>query len=384
MLYSSSKNRIKLYFFYFIILTALIVLLLIFSDYQTKVEKIYSQNIYKVISVIQHFIFGLFPFSVGDIFYSCLIILLVYSLVLLIKRTFKKQFNLIPVLLLKIVVCFQAAYILFYLLWGLNYFRFPASRRLNLNEYDFSSDELKTVTVILIDSANICRERLTNADLSQSNEDIYKTAILAVKNLQPESVEFQTYSPKVKPSLLTPLLNYIGTEGYFNPFTGEGQINYQMPEFERPVVACHEMSHQMGFGAEDEANFVGFIAGEKSKDKLLRYSAYHLAVDEFMHSLFFRDSLAFKQLKVKISPAVKKDFLEDRKYWLSFNSKLNSITGIFYDKYLKVNNQPQGLKTYNRMVLLLMARYKNNLSNKILETPKILNIKEKVDASVKK
>jgi hypothetical protein len=240
------------------------------------------------------------------------------------------------------------------LFWGMNYFRTSAGERLNLRDTNYTTTNLKSVTAMLIDSANVCRARLTKVDLEQDNSTIYKTAVLAVSKLSNDSVNFRTYHPSVKPSMLTPLLNYIGTSGYFNPFTGEAQINYQMPVFNRPIVACHEMSHQMGYGLEDEADFTGFLAGIGSNDKLLRYSAYHLAVDEFMHALYYRDSLANKQLKPRVSKAVHQDFVAERAYWRAHQN-------IFYDRFLKVNNQPHGLGTYNRMVLLVMALYRGKV-----------------------
>src|SRR5258708_39168330 len=98
-------------------------------------------------------------------------------------------------------------------------------------------------------------------------------------------------------------------------------MNNQMPMFKKPVTACHEMSHQMGFGAEDETNFVGLLAGIGSHDRLQRYSAYHLAVGEFMFALYFRDSLQNKELKLRESAAVHNDFKIERAYWLSYQSK---------------------------------------------------------------
>jgi hypothetical protein len=120
----------------------------------------------------------------------------------------------------------------------------------------------------------------------------------------------------------------------------------------------------MGYGAEDEADFAGFLAGIGSHDKLLRYSAYHLAVDEFMRAVYFRDSLANKTLKLRVSKAVHQDFVEERQYWQHYQSRLEVVSGLFYDKFLKVNNQPQGLATYNRMILLIMAKYKGQIHPK--------------------
>jgi hypothetical protein len=333
-------------------------LLLVFADYPKAVEKYYSGGFYPFICHILHPIFNLFPFSVGDIIYLFVIGYLIYALIRLVALCIKKKFTQAGIFTLGIVIKVMAAILIFYLFWGLNYFRPSAGERLNLRDSTYTKTELQRVTTILIDSANATRARVTTADLKQSNDSIYSIATRAVIKLSNTNTEYHTYSPKIKPSLLTGLLNYIGTSGHYNPFTSEAQMNYEMPVFNRPFVASHEMSHQMGYGPEDEANFVGFVAATGSKDRLLRYSAYNLAVNEFMHTMRYTDTVVFKQLKTKISPQVLADFKEERMYWLSYQNKINTITSIFYDNFLKANNQPQGLDTYNRMVLLVMATYK--------------------------
>jgi len=327
------------------------------------VERFYSNGLYPIICRVLHPVLNFFPFSVGDLFYIFLIICFIYALYLIVKLSIKKKFVTALVVIMRIVITVQTLYIIFYVFWGLNYFRLPAGERLSLRDSNYTTVDLRAVTAMLIDSANATRARLTVADLSENNDSVYKTAVKAILKLSNDSVNFRTYSPGVKSSLLTPLLNYIGTSGYYNPFTSEAQINYHMPLFDRPFVACHEMSHQIGFGAEDEANFSGFIAGVGSSDRLLRYSCYHLAVDEFMHALYYRDSLTSKELKSRISALVRNDFKTERLYWKSYQSKVDVISSIFYNDYLKANNQPQGLDTYNRMVLLVMSLYRNKVHN---------------------
>jgi hypothetical protein len=80
-----------------------------------------------------------------------------------------------------------------------------------------------------------------------------------------------------------------------------------------------------------------------------------------MFALYFRDSLQNKELKLRESAAVHNDFKIERAYWLSYQSKAGILSSIFYDKFLKANNQPQGLNTYNRMVLLVMALYRGKV-----------------------
>lgn len=351
-------------------LSLAIYLLMLFAGHPQAVEKYYSQGLYPALCFVLHPIFNIFPFSLGDVIYIAVVAYLIYALIRLIKLLFQKRLFTAGLLVTGVIIGVQSGLLLFYLLWGMNYFRPSAAERLHLKGPKFTLAELQAVTGTLIDSANATRARVTPADLQQNNDTIYNTAIKAIKQLGTTSANFKTYSPGIKPSLLTPLLNYIGTSGYYNPFSTEAQLNYQQPVFVRPFVACHEMSHQMGYGAEDEANFVGYLAATASKDRLLRYSAYQLAVREFMFSVYMADSLVNKQLKKRISPQVKADFKQERLYWQQYQNQANVITGIFYDNFLKANNQPQGLDTYNQMVNLVMAtRLKDLRIKHDLETP---------------
>jgi hypothetical protein len=341
-------------------LALFIFMMMWFADYPNAVERYYSRGFYPVICHIFHPIFNLFPFSVGDIIYIAVVIYLIYAFVRLVRMLVKRQWTPAWNFVLGITIGTEIAIIAFYLFWGMNYYRPSAAERLNLEDSTYTVADLKNFTSVLIDSANACRQRIGPADMGQTNKIIYQTALGAVKQLADSSSAFRTYSPDIKPSLLTPLLNYLGTSGYYNPFTSESQMNYEMPVFVRPFVACHELSHQMGFGPEDEANFVGFIAGIHSHDKLLRYSAYYIGVQEFMYTLKLQDSVARKELKKRISPLVLADFKKERDYWLAYEGKVEKLSSIFYDNFLKANNQPEGLKTYNRMVLLVLAYRKKH------------------------
>jgi len=96
----------------------------------------------------------------------------------------------------------------------------------------------------------------------------------------------------------------------------------------------------------------------RSGDRLMRYSAYHEAVDEFMRDVAMRDTVLFKQLKAGLSPTVHQDFKTEHQYWKSYEGPIDAISTFFYNDFLKANNQPHGMQTYNRMVRLVMAWYR--------------------------
>jgi len=337
------------------ILAVVWFLLMLWADFPLKVERYYSEGIYPAICHIFHPVFNLFPFSVGDLIYIAVIICIIFAAVKFFRLLFSGDWKRWLAFSFGMVIRIEVAVLLFYSLWGMNYFRPSMGERMHLTDTAYTTELLTDVTRQLIDSANISRDRLTVADMRQVNDSIYQTAIRAIKKISADSPTFRTYHPRIKPSLLTPVLNYLATSGYYNPFTAESQLNYEVPYFERPFIACHEMSHQMGFGAEDEANFSGFLAGIGSKDRLMRYSCYQLGMDECLHALRFRDTAAFSSVRKLISPTVKADFRQERLYWLRFRGKVGHISGLFYDDFLKANNQPHGLETYNQMVLLLVT-----------------------------
>lgn len=339
------------------ILAVAFFLLYLLESHPNAIEHYYSDGFYLFICRVFHPFFNLFPFSIGDVFYIVLVAIFVYSLARLIRLLFKKQFRKAGILVLGAIITVQSLALAFYLFWGLNYFRPSAAERLKLTDTDYSTQQLAAVAEILIDSANITRSRLQKEDTIQNNASIYQTAKAAVKTLSASSASFYTYDPDIKSSLFSWALNYMGTSGYYNPFTSESQLNSRMPYFLKPFVACHEMSHQMGYGAEDEANFVGFLAGIDSRNRLLRYSAYHEAVGEFMLDLMIRDSVLHKQVRACVSPQLHHDFVVEHNYWLRYESQIETISSLFYDNFLKANNQPQGLMTYNRMIRLVISWY---------------------------
>jgi hypothetical protein len=350
-------NKIQKQLITIAILAIALFLLGLFEDHPTAVERYYSQGVYVFICRVIHPVLNLFPFSVGDVIYVAVVIWLIYLAGKLIRLLFKRQFKRAGTLTLGVIIGVQTAMLVFYLFWGLNYFRPSAGKRLNLRDTSFTTADLQNVTCTIIDSTNAARAHITHDDTLQTNSQIYQTAVNAISKISADSVSFRAYHPHIKPSLLTPLMNYLGTSGYYNPFTTEAQMNYQMPYFERPFVACHEMSHQIGYGPEDEANFAGFLAGIGSKDRLLRYSAYQCALNECMRALRRRDTVANNELKTHITKVVRADLRAQRAYWMAYASRVGIISSIFYDDYLKANNQPHGMNTYNQMVLLLMAWY---------------------------
>lgn len=323
------------------------------------VERYYSQGLYPVVCGILQPLFNMVPFSIGDLLYIILIIALLLVAFRFVSLLFYRQFRDAGKYLVHLLIATQLLILTFYVLWGMNYFRPPAAVRLNLTDTNYTKAELVAVTRILIDSVNAVKTKVA-ADEANQDSVLLNESLRAVQRLAQKSDKFKTYKPKVKLSLMSLPMSYLGTAGYYNPFTGEAQINRGMPSWLKPLTACHEMAHQMGYSREDEANFVGFLAAHDSRHPMVRYSAYYMAVEEFMFDIMLRDSTSYQDLRQRISAEVLADFKADQQFWQEFRGPAGELSSIFYDNYLRFNNQPEGLRTYNRMIRLTMAWYKQN------------------------
>lgn len=339
-------------------LLGVILMLVIFRQSPELTERIYFSGLYQCFCWILRPLTYISPFSLGDIFYLCAIVAVVAGIIRLVRHWVTKQYQFFKELLLKAFIVFEVLWLAFYCFWGLNYYRPAVAELLNLADTSYRIQDVSRVTALIIDSANACRARLTAADLADKSDNYYHSSVDAIKNLSSVSPKFNTVLPCLKPSVLSLVTSYMGVSGYYNPFTSEAQINILMPSFDRPFVACHELSHQTGWAREDEANFAGYIAGTQSKDKLLRYSSYYAGIEEFMRYLRFRDTVAHKALAKRISPLVIQDFKTDSAYWVKYQGGTAKGFGLFYNQFLIFNNQPHGLHTYNRMIRLTMAWYR--------------------------
>ncbi|MEO6497573.1 MAG: DUF3810 family protein, partial [Mucilaginibacter sp.] len=137
-----------------VILAGAIFLVTVLAGYPQFIERYYSQGLYPFICMILHPVFNLLPFSVGDLLYITAVGGFIYGLVQMIRLLFKKQFKKSLNALLGLIISMQGAIIIFYLFWGMNYFRPSAAERLHLQDTVYSVNELKAVTGLLIDSAN--------------------------------------------------------------------------------------------------------------------------------------------------------------------------------------------------------------------------------------
>jgi len=345
------------------ILLIITVILIKFASTQSLwVEENYSNGIYPYISKFQRSIFGWIPFSIGDLFYAFLVLVIIFRTVQFIKYIFKKKVNRQYLLngLKQVIFFFLFVYLFFYGLWGLNYSRKGVSYQINLEMKKYSLQEIDTLTDLLQKRLNFYADTIDLKQRDSFNKKrilFEKTteAYLYANNLHP----FLRYDPQsLKPSLFSYLGNYFGFQGYYNPFSGEGQVNTTIPLFLEPFVTAHEAAHQIGYAKENEANFVAFIACRSYPNPTFRYSMYFDMYLYAVTELGREDSLLARSYFEKLNPQAKKDIQQYKDFLRKYRNPVEPIMSWIYEGYLQANGQPEGKRSYNQVVAFLIAYYK--------------------------
>jgi hypothetical protein len=324
------------------------------------VERFYSNGLYIVISKIARTVWGKIPFSVGDILYGCTIIYLL-SAIWKNRKSWKMEWK---DKLLKITSVLAIVYFLFHIFWGFNYYRVPLFEKMNIQR-EYTDIDLIVFTERLIAKTNAVQLKISqdkNKKVSNpySQDSIFKMSQNGYNKLAKEYPFFEYKTPSIKKSLFSLPLTYMGFGGYLNPFTNEAQVNDTLPMFGFPNVVCHEMAHQMGFASESECNFIGFLAGVKNEDLYFQYSAYSHALRYCMANISLKDEAKFKILKATINHGIIENFKESDLFWKQYDSIIDKGFHVFYDQFLKMNQQEDGLESYSKFIDLLVNYYKGN------------------------
>lgn len=331
----------------------------IIAQYPAIIEKYYAHGLYVYISKFLSLLFGWIPFSIGDILYALLAIVIIFNIYKAIKNKklhFKNT-------LFKIGGFISILFFIFHLNWGLNYFRQPIYKTLNFENEKYTDDELIDLTKKIIVKVNEAQLYITKNDTiivknKLNKQQIKEVSYTVYNQFQKKYPQFYHENLKAKHSLFSVPLTYMGFAGYLNPFTNEAQTNSLIPKNTYPMVICHELAHQVGIAPESEANFIGYLAATNSNDAYFKYSGYLMAVRFCLFEIFQKDPAKFEALKIELNKGILKDIQQSEKFWESYQNWSEKYFKTFYDSFLKANKQKDGIKSYNKVVLLLVNYYK--------------------------
>jgi len=323
------------------------------------VESIYSMGIYRALSPVLSRITGVFPFSLSEIIIPSAVIALVVLLLWGLVKSLRQK-NPRPLLvnlchMVCILMSFAMAFVFF---WGLNYNRQSLYETMGLSAAATDKDRLMDMAEELISRANdlsllVPRDADGVFTLDESAYRATRTAGAGYEELGEHFPLFAKTYAAPKCLLASELFTHLNITGIYLPFTFESNINTHVPALTLPSSAVHEMAHAYGIAAEEEANFVSFLACSLHHDVRYQYSGTVLALIHTMNALYDTDQTAWSVLRLTYSPDLHRDMLANNAFWDAYEGPAADIQEDVNDAYLKANHQTAGVKSYSHMVKLL-------------------------------
>ena len=324
------------------------------SRFPEFVEAYYSRGIYMYVSKFLRWTLGGLPLSFGDLMYGFVLVFVFWWLVRHRKRFVSDS----KAWFIDVFAFVSIIYFAFHLCWGLNYYRVPLYKTLNLKA-SYTTEQLVEVSERLIQKANAIHVQIATHDslmieVSYTKLDLLKRApegYLALGDVF-SNLEYEPVS--VKKSMFSLPLTYMGFSGYLNPWFNEAQVNSCIPVYKFATTTTHEIAHQLGFAAENEANFIGFLAAINNSDIYFKYCGYTFGLKYCLNEIYRRDKARYHAVVKELHPGVLKNYEEVRLFWQSHQNPTEPFFKSFYSGFLKANKQSKGIASYSYVVALLV------------------------------
>lgn len=339
---------------------SLTILIYTFGLFPTLVSKYYSTGIYPYISSSLRFISSIFPFAIGDIVYALITGFILYKIVIFFKKrkALKRAHRIIVPL--QILNFFLILYIIFKIVWGLNYSRPSVSEALGIGNEKYSVKELVLLGDNFVKKTNDLKLKQTKIP-AYSIDSLEINSAKAYDLMERKNSLFRYSNPCLKAVLSPWMISKAGIEGYYAPLTGEANMNMNLPDFVKPYVSCHEIAHQLGISYEDEANLLGYLTASNSPDVNYRYSANYEMLRYILFEIRMKSPDDYKVLHDKLSAGVLADFKTEKEFWRKYNGDMFGYLDTAFDSFLKLNNQKKGIDSYQDIVIWLWNIHKDEL-----------------------
>ena len=348
-----SKNDIRIFLkttWPFII--ALIVFLSVryAADNARYVDLYYSKGIYPFIAKLFSGASSQVSFSIWDIFWLSIVVLLIAGLALAVfKKVRWRWYG------LRILQSAALLYVFFYFVWGFNYFRPRIETRVSWEKQKPDEAVFRSILDSIIYHTNSSYVSISPSDYPSIDQKIEQSYL---KNSRTLGIDYPNGTRRPKTMIFSSFFAKSGVSGYFGPFFNEIHLNYYLLPMEYPFVLAHEKAHQFGITNEAEANLAAFVVCMTSDDHRLEYSGY---VNLMVY--FLSDASQMKDVKEyirKINKPVILDLRFQRRHWQGLrNNTLDKVQTAANNAYLKTNNIEEGVKNYNQVVSLVISYYHN-------------------------
>lgn len=321
-------------------------------------DSVYSRGIFPPVRDVLTAISGWMPFSLGEVLLLSGIAFVVFRVVRGLQswragvRSFR---NLAGHAVGQSAAAFGVLFLVFQLVWGLNHSREPFAAHIGLDVREVEPSVLARVTRLLAERAEQRRP-----DPPPGEDAEWQDAVLAAYDrMAGEWDVLAGPHPTIRFPWISRLLTWSSLTGIYSPYTAEPHVNGDLPVVMKPFIALHEIAHHRGFAREDEANFIAWWVGWRSPDPLVAYSCELMAYRIALGRLYAVDGKAALEIHAGAPPGVAADVAAIRAFWHGqpkvVREVFTTVATATNDAYLRSSGHEAGVRSYGRMVDLLIA-----------------------------
>jgi len=332
---------------------------------------------------------SIYPFAVMEILATAAVIFLIYYIIKAIIDTSRRQgkWKLLGKRLLPIPVVALYLWGSFCWLWNSGYHATGFAEKNNLTSYGIETADLLAVTEYFANRMNELSLEVARDEegfLIYDRRAVFDESRYIYKNISEEfpSLRGTLYPPK--PMLYSWLMSITAYGGMYFALTGETMINTDPPGVYTPVTIAHEHAHQLGIFAEDEATFMGILAGVTSDNIAFQYAGYMSGYNYLSGALSGADFDEWLRIYDTLTEEVSRDNSQNSAFWsttatsnlridfldrfFSFLMRTTRDTvNIVYDDFLKSNDQELGIQSYGAGVDIIVEYFKDKLPEEIID-----------------
>lgn len=332
-------------------------------------EEVMAKRVFKVFSVGISTLTGWIPFSLAEVTVIlaalAAVTLMIMFLVALVKNKGRRLLTFFTGVITAACIA-SVVYFGYAIGCGCNYYRVEIAEQCGLTVRQSSKEELYELCYELMEEASALRRELS---VYEDEDGVFKLPY-SVKKLGEEVRDAYKPLAKALPVLkgrypvpkeifFSRTFSRMELTGIFTCWTMEANVNTDICDYDIASTMAHELAHLRGFIREDEANFIACLACNASDSPIVRYSGKMMALVYCGNALAEQDMDLYVQLWQHYEPGIARDFEANNAYWEQFEDTIISETADkVNDTYLKANDQEDGVKSYGRVVDLLLADYR--------------------------